>query len=148
MSRLFCYLRLSPLEPTINEQLATIKSGNFDVEDCTIVSEAVYSHVPAMKRKEFSTLFQGRISAGDTLVVVKMDRLGCSASDILYTIKQLSELHIKIYVIELAPLDLTSFFAAPILSILSAIADLDYTKSVEKRREQIEFDITSSAKHM
>lgn len=143
MSRIFCYLRLSPSEPEITEQLATIKNENYIIDDSAAVSETVCGHIPSIKRNKFQALIQKTLSAGDILVVVKIDSLGCNAADILRTIKQLVKLRVHLYVVELTPVDLTSNNAEPFLATLLAIADMECAHSVEACREQIEYYITS-----
>jgi DNA invertase Pin-like site-specific DNA recombinase len=142
MPRIFAYLRLSSSEPEAIEQLAVIKDANFTIDNELIVSERIGGHISAMKRKKFRTLVQFELLAGDILVVVKIDRLGCDAADILRTIKHLAKRGVKLYVIELTHFELTSCRAESFLSTLTAVANMDCAHSVEKIREQIEYDMT------
>jgi DNA invertase Pin-like site-specific DNA recombinase len=142
MPRIFAYLRLSSSEPEAIEQLAVIKDANFTIENELVVSERIGGHISAMKRKMFRTLVQFELLAGDILVVVKIDRLGCDAADILRTIKHLAKREVKLYVIELTHFELTSCRAESFISTLTAVANMDCAHSVEKIREQIEYDMT------
>lgn len=79
---------------------------------------------PMSQRPQFAGML-AQIGDGDTLVVARLERLGCDAHDIDATIKTLAARRIKVIVLQLGKLDLISAAGAPMLKMLSAIAEIE-----------------------
>lgn len=65
-------------------------------------------------------------------LVSKLDRLGRDAIDILSTVKHLSERNIKVIVLQLGNTDLTSTTGELLLTMLSAVAEMERSIIVER----------------
>lgn len=68
--------------------------------------EGVSGKVSAAQRPQFAKMLS-QIRSGETLVVTKLDRLGCDVQDIGATIKALATHRIEVIVLQLGKLDLT-----------------------------------------
>ena len=77
MSRLFGYGRVSTTEQNTDNQLVALTSKGFDIKPTRWFSEQISGGVPALQRPQFSKMAE-RMEAGDTLVVLKLDRLDLS----------------------------------------------------------------------
>jgi len=80
------YVRVSTDEQTFDSQIDELKKNGIKKED--IFSEKVSGSVFAKKRACFSELMK-KLQEGDTLTVVKLDRLGRNAVDVLTLIDEL-----------------------------------------------------------
>lgn len=77
LSRLFSYTRVSTTDQTTNNQDLSIKNAGFKIEPNRAISETISGSVQAMRRPRFAQLID-RLEINDTLIVSKLDRLGCS----------------------------------------------------------------------
>jgi len=93
--RTFTYLRTSTDNQTTDQQMMVIERSNYVVEPQRQVSEVISGKIPALQRPEFSKLV-GKLEAGDTLVVNKLDRLGRNNVDLQTTIESLLADGIKV----------------------------------------------------
>jgi len=101
----FAYLRVSTNDQTTNQQLTQINDSGYNVERDRVYQEPnVSGAVPALQRPKFREL-EGRLHKGDTLVVVKLDRLGRNTLDVIATIQSLVDKGVKVAVIGLGVLD-------------------------------------------
>jgi DNA invertase Pin-like site-specific DNA recombinase len=65
------------------------------------------------------------------ITVTKLDRLGRDAVDVLTTIRRLGELEVKVIVLQLGQLDLTSPARRIMLTMLAAVAEMERDLLVE-----------------
>jgi DNA invertase Pin-like site-specific DNA recombinase len=73
-----------------------------------------------------------QIRDGETLVVSKLDRLGRDALDVGATIKALAARNIKVIVLQLGNLDLTSPAGKMMLAMLAAVGEMERDLLVER----------------
>lgn len=131
MSRVFAYGRVSTIDQTTENQIAEIKAAGYQIEDQRFVAEQVSGSVAASLRKGFSKL-KDRLEAGDTLIVTKLDRLGRDSIDVQQTIQWFKENQIRLIVLQLGNLDLTSSSGALIVGVLSSIAAFERELLIER----------------
>lgn len=80
------YARVSTVGQSLDEQIEQLKKLGIDKKN--IYAEKITGVMKSDDRKEFSKLLN-KLSEGDELVVMKLDRLGRSTIDILTTIQNL-----------------------------------------------------------
>ena len=126
----FAYGRVSTKDQTTYNQRLEIERAGFKV-DYWFNDEGVSGSSHASQRPQFSALL-GQIRNGETLIVSKLDRLGRDAQDVLSTMKTLAEREIKVFVIQLGQLDLTSTAGKLMLTMLAAVAEMERDILVER----------------
>ena len=72
------------------------------------------------------------MESGDTLVVTKLDRIGRGFIDVQKTVELFSEQGIRLIVLQLGNLDLTSSSGALMAKVLAAVADFERELIVER----------------
>ena len=126
---IFAYLRVSTADQTTENQKLEIQKAGFQVDYW--FSENVSGAMQASQRPEFLKLL-GQIRDGETLVVTKLDRLGRNAIDVQQTVELLRKRNIRVQVVQLGSLDLTSSVGKLALSMLSAVAEMERDLIVER----------------
>ena len=126
---IFGYGRVSTSQQdTENQRLELEQAGwTFDFWFTDVVS----GKVPALQRKAFSEMLC-KIRDGETLVVAKLDRLGRDAIDVLQTVRAMAERNIKVIVHQLGTTDLSSAAGKLLLSMLSAVAEMERDLLIER----------------
>ena len=66
-----------------------------------------------------------KLCKGETVVVTKLDRLGRDTVDIVQTVGRLSGMGVKVVVLQLGNVDLTSSAGKLILSVLASVAEME-----------------------
>jgi DNA invertase Pin-like site-specific DNA recombinase len=130
--RTFAYCRVSTSEQTTANQILAIRSAKYDILDERVISETVSGSKPAMERPEFKNLITNRMEEGDTLVVLKLDRLGRDNIDVQQTITLLTEKGIKIICLDLPVADLSSSEGKLMLQMFSAFAEFERNRIRER----------------
>jgi DNA invertase Pin-like site-specific DNA recombinase len=74
----------------------------------------------------------------DIVVVTKLDRLGRDAVDVLATIQRLGELEIKVIVLQLGQLDLTSPAGRMMLTMFAAVAEMERDLLLKRNKAGLE----------
>lgn len=133
--RIFAYCRVSTTEQTTENQVLAIRKAGFDVPDNRVVSEQVSGSKAAMLRNGFKMLVEHKLEAGDQLVVLKLDRLGRGAIDVLSTLEMLTAKGIKVVSLDLPTLDLTSAEGRLMLGVFSAFAQFEKDRLIERTQE-------------
>lgn len=146
MSRVFAYARVSTVEQLTENQREQIAAAGYTVEAKRFVEEKVSGSVPAMQRPGFRKLFE-RMEAGDTLVVTKLDRIGRDSIDVQKTVELCSESEIRLVVLQLGNLELTSSSGALMIKVLAAVADFERELIIERTRAGHD-RARASGKHM
>ncbi|ORT48958.1 resolvase [Vibrio sp. qd031] len=136
--RIFSYCRVSTTEQTTENQIIAIRQKGYEVTDSRVISETVSGSVEAMKRQKFKTLINHKMEAGDTLVVLKLDRLGRDNIDVQSTINLLTSKGIKVVCLDLPVADLSSAEGKLMLQMFSAFAEFERNRIRERTREGIE----------
>lgn len=131
MSRVFAYARVSTVEQLTENQRGEIEAAGYAVEPRRFVEEQVSGSVPASQRPGFVKLVE-RLERGDTLVVTKLDRLGRDSIDVQQTVERFTREGIRLVVLQLGNLDLTSPAGELMVKMLAAVADFERALIVER----------------
>lgn len=131
MTRLFAYARVSTIEQEPANQLLEIKSAGYVIEPHRYTEERISGSVEAFKRPAFLQLTY-KLEQGDTLVVTKLDRLGRDSIDVQKTVHWFTEHGVRLIVLQLGNLDLTSSSGALMVKVLSAVADFERQLIIER----------------
>jgi DNA invertase Pin-like site-specific DNA recombinase len=123
MSKVFGYMRVSQSSQTVENQKIELLASHMTITEW-YADEGVSGSIPQMERKGFSEMRQA-MSEGDTLVVAKLDRLGRNAYDVMGTVNHLKEDGIKIVVLQLGQMDVTSPAGKMMLTMLAAVAEME-----------------------
>lgn len=90
-----------------------------------------------MKREAFNNLITNKLEAGDSLVVLKLDRLGRDNIDVQNTVTMLSDKGIKLICLDLPVKDLSSSEGKLMLQMFSAFAEFERNRIRERTQEGI-----------
>ncbi|MCY4746443.1 recombinase family protein [Pelomonas sp. UHG3] len=131
MSRVFAYARVSTVEQLTENQRGEIAAAGYAVEPRRFVEEQVSGSVPASQRPGFVKLLE-RLEKGDTLVVTKLDRLGRDSIDVQQTVERFTREGIRLVVLQLGNLDLTSPAGELMVKMLAAVADFERALIIER----------------
>lgn len=119
------YLRISTLGKgqTVENQRLAIQSSGF-ATDIWYEEEGVSGTVPALKRPKFMEMIAS-MKGGDLLVTTALDRLGRNANDIHITTKTLEDMGVRVCILSMGSVDITSLYGKAFVQILSALAELE-----------------------
>jgi putative DNA-invertase from lambdoid prophage Rac len=129
--RVFGYGRVSTADQTTDNQRQELEALGHTIQPQRWFSETISGKVPAGERPEFSRMVE-RIEAGDMLVVSKLDRLGRDMIDVVQTIRKLTSQGVKVKVLALGDVDLTSTAGKAVLGILATVAEMERDLLVER----------------
>lgn len=146
MSRLFAYARVSTVEQLTENQRDQIAQAGYVVDPRRFVEEKVSGSVPAAQRPGFQKLLE-RMEPGDTLVVTKLDRIGRDSIDVQQTVRRFESEGMRLVVLQLGNLDLTSSAGALMVKVLAAVADFERDLIIE-RTQAGQARARSEGKHM
>lgn len=133
-STVFAYGRVSTDEQTAENQLIEITKAGYAIDArYWFTDEGVSGKVPAMERPQFTKMLD-KIREGELLVVSKIDRLGRDAVDVLQTVSRLQDMGVKVIVLQLGNIDLTSPAGKMMLTMLSAVAEMERSLIVERTK--------------
>lgn len=131
MSRVFAYARVSTVEQLTENQAEQIAAAGYQIHPRRFVEEKVSGSVPTSQRVGFQKLMD-RMEEGDTLIVTKLDRIGRDSIDVQQTVKNCVERGIRLVVLQLGNLDLTSSAGELMVKVLAAVADFERDLIVER----------------
>lgn len=137
--RIFSYARVSTLEQTTENQKLELKNFventlNGSFLEKYYFAENISGKVPAAERPVFQKLLN-KLDDGDVLVVSKIDRLGRSTKDVLNTIDVITkEIKAKLFIIQLGFIDFSSSAGKLVLTIMSALAEMERDLIVERTK--------------
>lgn len=134
MSRVFAYGRVSTIEQSTENQQLALKQHGYSIEPQRWFAEQISGGTPALKRPAFSRLVD-RMEAGDSLIVLKLDRLGRDVQDVLSTIEVLANRQIHVKSLDLDGVDLTSAAGKLQLTVLAAVAAFERDRIKERTKE-------------
>lgn len=138
LSRTFSYLRVSTTEQTTENQRIAIERAGYLLQAQRIVSEEISGGVPALQRPAFKALVDHKLEQGDTLVVLKLDRLGRDNIDIQQTIQMLQDKGVRVVSLDLPFGELTSANGKMMMQIFAAFAEFERNRIKERTREGLE----------
>ncbi|ROQ71903.1 recombinase family protein [Vibrio crassostreae] len=133
--RIFAYCRVSTTEQTTENQILAIRQAGHNVINSRVISETVSGSTKATDREQFSNLLKHKLEIGDTLVVLKLDRLGRDNIDVQQTIDLLSKNGIRIICLDLPVADLSSPEGKLMLQMFSAFAEFERNRIRERTQE-------------
>lgn len=128
---MYGYARVSSLSQSNDLQVARLKAAG-----CNVVREEAASGRSRSGRTELETILEF-IRAGDTLVVVKLDRLGRSTRDVLNLVHELESKGAALRVLE-PEIDTSKPEGRIILTTLSMVAEMEVQFIKERQRAGIE----------
>lgn len=131
MSRVFGYARVSTANQVTENQRAQIEQAGYSILPRRFVEEQISGGMAARKRPGFSALLD-RLEEGDTLVVTKLDRLGRDSIDVQQTVQMFQTRAIRLVVLQLGNLDLTSSSGELMIKMLAAVADFERDLIIER----------------
>ncbi len=133
MSRVFGYSRVSTSDgrQTTDNQRLVIEQAGYKIARGRWFEDQISGSTPALTRPQFSKMLD-RLEESDTVVVVELSRLGRDAIDVMTTVKALRERGIKLVVLQLGNLDLTSPSGELMVNVIAAVAQME--KSLLKER--------------
>ena len=127
---IFAYTRVSKSEQNPENQKHEIEQSGFNV-DYWFCDHGVSGSTQASQRPQFQQLIN-QIRDGETIVVTKLDRLGRDAIDVGQTVRMLQERNIKVIVLGLGGTDLTSPAGKMLMTMLSAVAEMERDLLIER----------------
>ncbi len=131
LQRVFAYARVSTVEQVTENQRAQIERAGYTIRPKFFIEEQVSGSVPAAQRPGFQRLLE-RMDEGDTLVVTKLDRIGRDSIDVQQTVERFQSEGIRLVVLQLGNLDLTSSAGALMVKMLAAVADFERDLIIER----------------
>ena len=130
----FAYARVSTNEQTVENQRLEIQNAGYAIADeFWFADSGVSGSVPALERNGFKTLVS-KLRSGETLVVAKLDRLGRDSVDVMSTLASLKKMKVKVIVLQLGNMDLNSAAGKLMLTMLSAVAEMENSLLVERTK--------------
>lgn len=132
MGRLFAYCRVSTSEQTVENQILAILNAGFNVAPERVVSDVVSGSMSAMERDGFANLVKFKLERGDSLVVLKLDRLGRDSIDILDTVNLLSSKGVCLHCLDLPVTDLSKPEGRLVLQMFGAFAEFERNRIKER----------------
>lgn len=132
----FGYGRVSTAAQTTDNQRLELEQAGYAV-DFWFEDVGISGKTHASQRPHFQKMLE-RIRAGETLVVTKLDRLGRDAVDVLQTVRELQERKVHVIVHQLGSTDLTSPAGRLLLTMLSAVAEMERDLLIERTQAGLE----------
>lgn len=129
--RVFAYARVSTVEQLTENQREQIARAGYAIRPKFFIEEQVSGSVPASQRPGFQRLLE-RMDEGDTLVVTKLDRIGRDSIDVQQTVERFQKEGIRLVVLQLGNLDLTSSAGSLMVKMLAAVADFERDLIIER----------------
>ncbi|RAM64946.1 recombinase family protein [Herbaspirillum rubrisubalbicans] len=129
--RAFLYARVSTADQTPDNQLLLAQKAGYEFLPIRIRTETISGTVPAMERPVFVQLVS-QLEPEDILVVAKLDRLGRNASDVDRTVEMLAQRKIKVVVLDLPIIEVTSAAGDLVRRMFAAFAQFERDQLVER----------------
>lgn len=136
--RLFAYSRVSTTEQSTENQVLEIARRGYHVEPHRVIEEVVSGSQSAMRREAFRGLVEDKLEAGDTLIVLKLDRLGRDNIDVQQTITLLLDKGIKVVSLDLPVADLSTSEGKLMLQLFATFAEFERNRIIERTKEGLE----------
>lgn len=133
MSRTFAYARVSTVEQLTENQREEIAAAGYAIEPHRFIEEKISGSVQTGQRQCFVKLLEW-MEPGDTLVVTKLDRIGRDSIDVQQTVELFKMRGIRLVVLQLGNLDLTSSTGELTVKVLAAVADFERDLIVERTK--------------
>jgi putative DNA-invertase from lambdoid prophage Rac len=134
VGRIFGYSRVSTndgRQHTENQRIAIQGAGYTIAAKGRRFEDQISGSTPAMTRPQFAKMMD-RLEEGDTVVVKELSRLGRDAIDVMTTVKSFKNRGIKLVVLQLGNLDLTSPSGELMVNVIAAVAQMEKALLVER----------------
>ena len=118
--RTYFYCRVSTTEQTTANQVQSFRDKGYEVKESFVIEETVSGAVCAMQRKGFRNMVENKLMEGDTLVVLKLDRLGRDNIDVQQTIDLLIKKGVNVHCLDLPTKDLSTSEGKLMLAMFAA----------------------------
>ncbi|MDY7576539.1 recombinase family protein [Actimicrobium sp. CCI2.3] len=125
----FAYGRVSSKDQNSDNQRLDIEASGHVIDYW--FADTISGKTSASQRPQFAALL-GQIRDGETVIVSKLDRLGRDAQDVGATVKLLASRKISVVVLQLGKLDLASAAGKMMLTMLSAVAEMERDLLIER----------------
>jgi putative DNA-invertase from lambdoid prophage Rac len=119
----FAYLRVSTDLQTVENQRNKIESSGYAVTEW-FEDSATSGSTSAFERSGFKALLAKAVS-GDTIIAVEVSRIGRSTSDVLNVIEYLRKNKIRLVIMNLDGIDLTSSTGRLMLTLMASCAQFE-----------------------
>jgi DNA invertase Pin-like site-specific DNA recombinase len=107
-----------------------IKSAGYSVDE-HFEDVGTSGTVEAMKRSGFKRMME-KVKQGDTIIAVEISRLGRDTIDVLNITVKLKEMGIRLVILQLGSIDLTSGFGEMLTTIMAAFAKLERSMLIDR----------------
>lgn len=134
-NRTYAYCRVSTSEQSTANQIHAILQAGYNVESSRVVEETISGGVEAMQRPAFNALVAHKLEKGDTLIVLKLDRLGRDNIDVQNTIQMLMDKGINVICLDLPMQDLSKPEARLMLQMIASFAEFEKSRLIERTKE-------------
>lgn len=134
----FGYTRVSTTDQTTDNQWQELEASGYTIDAGRRFADIGVSGATAAADRPQWSLLITKLCAGDTVIVSKIDRLGRNAIDILQTVDSLSNINVKLVVLQFGGVDLTSSTGRMMLTMLGAMAEFERSLIVERTKAGIE----------
>jgi DNA invertase Pin-like site-specific DNA recombinase len=134
----YAYIRVSTdgKNQTTDNQRKQIIDAGFAVDEF-FSEDGVSGSTKACDRPVFAAMMD-KLVENDTVIIVAIDRLGRSASDILSVIEKLKVMKVKVRVTQFDGVDVNSAMGKMIVTCMSAMAELERNMLVERTKAGLE----------
>lgn len=132
-ARAYAYARVSTVEQLTENQREEIERAGYSIPPQRFIEEKVSGSVQTSQRPGFQKLLE-RLEAGDTLIVTKLDRIGRDSIDVQQTVTMFKEKGVRLVVLQLGNLDLTSSTGELTVKVLAAVADFERDLIIERTK--------------
>jgi putative DNA-invertase from lambdoid prophage Rac len=129
--RTHLYARVSTADQTADNQVLLARQAGYEVEPQRVHKETISGTVPAMERPVFAKVVE-KLEEGDMLVVAKLDRLGRNAADIDRTVEMLRKEGVRVVVLDLPVMEVTSAAGDLVRRMFAAFAQFERDQLVER----------------
>jgi len=126
----FAYCRVSKLSQTTDNQGKEIEDAGYTV-DSWHFEDGVTGSMKAFDRTAFKAMML-LAKEGDTIITVKIDRLGRNAADIMATIDEIVQRKIKLRIMQFDGVDMGSTIGKLLKSVMAAVAELEKDMLIER----------------
>lgn len=134
-TRTYFYCRVSTVEQDVENQIEAFKDQGYDVPASRVISEQISGSVDTMSRPAFRNMVENKLEEGDTLVVLKLDRLGRNSINVEQTIADLLSKGISVHSLDLPIKDLSTNEGKLMLKVFGAFAEFERGRIRERTIE-------------
>lgn len=127
---IFLYSRISTKDQEITNQALQVEQAGFKV-DASYEDVGVSGTLPALQRKGFKQMMED-LQENDTVITVEVSRIGRSTSDVLDIVAKLTEMKVKLRILNFAGIDLCSSMGELVLTVMAGCATFERRLLVER----------------